>query len=370
MDSIQTAEGTRSKDPVCGMMVDPAAARGGSHAHNGKTYFFCNPRCRERFAADPEKYLDPAYRPGGMGGMVQLGGIAPQQTQPQLAAEGTRSKDPVCGMMVDPAAARGGSHAHKGKTYFFCNPRCRERFAADPEKYLDPAYKPGGMGGMVQLGGSTPQQTKPQPAPGTAIGPGSEPAASTGVTPQEKRVESASSSTPSTAKTAVAGGPGTAAQSAASTEPVYICPMDPEVRQHGPGICTVCGMALEPETIELPTVKTEYVCPMHPEVIREEPGSCPICGMALEPRTVSAAPQENPELRDMRNRLKVSLWLGVPLLAVAMAHMATPLAHAVRADLVAWIELLLASPIVLWCGLHSSSARALPSVCAVPTCSP
>ena len=84
MNSIQTAEGTRSKDPVCGMMVDPAAARGGSHAHNGKTYFFCNPRCRERFAADPEKYLDPAYRPGGMGGMVQLGGIAPQQTQPQL----------------------------------------------------------------------------------------------------------------------------------------------------------------------------------------------------------------------------------------------------------------------------------------------
>ena len=118
MDSIQTAEGTRSKDPVCGMMVDPAAARGGSHAHNGKTYFFCNPRCRERFAADPEKYLDPAYRPGGMGGMVQLGGIAPQQTQPQLAAEGTRSKDPVCGMMVDPAAARGGSHAHKGKHVF------------------------------------------------------------------------------------------------------------------------------------------------------------------------------------------------------------------------------------------------------------
>ena len=53
----------------------------------------------------------------------------------------------------------------------------------------------------------------------------------------------------------------------------------------------------------------------------------------------------------MSHRLKVSLWLGVPLLALAMAHMATPLAHAVRADLVAWIELLLASPIVVWCGL-------------------
>ena len=79
VDSVQTAEETRSKDPVCGMMVDPAAARGGSHAHNGKTYFFCNPRCRERFAADPEKYLDPAYKPGGMGGMVQLGGTHPSR---------------------------------------------------------------------------------------------------------------------------------------------------------------------------------------------------------------------------------------------------------------------------------------------------
>ena len=127
--------------------------------------------------------------------------------------------------------------------------------------------------------------------------------------------------------------------------------MDPEVRQSGPGICPVCGMALEPETIELPTVKTEYVCPMHPEVVRDEPGACPICGMALEPRTASAAPPENPELRDMSHRLKVSLWLGVPLLTIAMAHMAKPLAHAVRADLVAWIELLLATPIVVWCGL-------------------
>jgi Cu+-exporting ATPase len=109
-------------------------------------------------------------------------------------------------------------------------------------------------------------------------------------------------------------------------------------------------MALEPETIELPAVKTEYVCPMHPEVVRDEQGDCPICGVALEPRTVSAGPPENPELRDMSRRLKVSLWLGVPLLALAMAHMATPLAHAVRADVVAWIELLLASPIVVWCG--------------------
>ncbi len=82
VNNVQTAGATRSKDPVCGMMVDPATARGGSYVHKASTYFFCNPRCRERFAADPEKYLDPAYKPGGMGGMVQLGGTSPQQMQP------------------------------------------------------------------------------------------------------------------------------------------------------------------------------------------------------------------------------------------------------------------------------------------------
>ena len=44
--------------------------------------------------------------------------------------------DPVCGMKVDPRAARGGSFEHAGTRYFFCNPRCRERFAADPAQWL------------------------------------------------------------------------------------------------------------------------------------------------------------------------------------------------------------------------------------------
>src|SRR5688572_24113830 len=46
-------------DPVCGMSVDPATAKGGSHRHDGKTYSFCNPRCRDKFIADPGKYLSP-----------------------------------------------------------------------------------------------------------------------------------------------------------------------------------------------------------------------------------------------------------------------------------------------------------------------
>ena len=66
----------------------------------------------------------------------------------------------------------------------------------------------------------------------------------------------------------------------------YTCPMDPEVRQKGPGACPKCGMALEPVDVA-PLNKTEWTCPMHPEIVRDAPGSCPICGMALEPAVVT-----------------------------------------------------------------------------------
>ena len=54
----------------------------------------------------------------------------------------------------------------------------------------------------------------------------------------------------------------------------YTCPMDPEVRQVGPGACPKCGMALEP-VAPAPRTKTEWTCPMHPEIVRDEPGRLP-----------------------------------------------------------------------------------------------
>ena len=80
----------------------------------------------------------------------------------------------------------------------------------------------------------------------------------------------------------------------------YTCPMDPEVRQKGPGACPKCGMALE-SVAPVTTNRTEWTCPMHPQIVRSGPGDCPICGMALEPRTV-AGEEANPELRDMTRR--------------------------------------------------------------------
>src|SRR5262249_2120943 len=138
---------------------------------------------------------------------------------------------------------------------------------------------------------------------------------------------------------------------AASTAAEYTCPMHPEVKQTGPGACPKCGMALEPVTWSVPTTTVEYTCPMHPEIVRREPGFCPICGMALEPRTVTVE-EDNRELRDMTRRFWVSLALSAPLLVLAMAEMVVgaSVSHFVSGRFFTWLQLALATPVVLWGG--------------------
>jgi len=206
------------------------------------------------------------------------------RTPPPPTSEEADAIDPVCGMKVDPRAPKGGSLEHEGRSYFFCNPKCRERFHADPARFLAP----------------TPTEPEPPAAPGT----------------------------------------------------LYVCPMDPEVRQDHPGACPRCGMALEPESPPVLEARVEYVCPMHPQVVRDGPGSCPLCGMALEPRTVLPEEAPDPELQSMRLRFRVGLGLTVPLLALAMSDMipGQPVQHAVAASVLAWGQLVLATPVVLWAG--------------------
>jgi len=90
-----------------------------------------------------------------------------------------------------------------------------------------------------------------------------------------------------------------------------------------------------------------YTCPMHPEIRRERPGSCPSCGMALEPVT-PAAGESNPELADMIRRLWVGAVLSAPLVVWEMAQHALAGLHSPR--LAGWLELSLATPVVLWAG--------------------
>jgi Cu+-exporting ATPase len=214
--------------------------------------------------------------------------------------------DPVCGMSVSPESARF-TFDHDGKRYLFCCAACLDKFSRAPAAYLEPKAK---SAGLVQLGSS--------PVSVAAAGPGA-------------KIQ--------------------AAPSAGEDVRAYFCPMDPEVREAGPGACPKCGMALEPE-FSLAPAKGEWTCPMHPEIVRPEPGSCPICGMALEPRSVSAQPEANPELLDMTRRFWVGLALTVPLLGLAMSGMlpGRPVQNALGMRLIVWLEFLLATPVVLWGG--------------------
>ncbi len=132
----------------------------------------------------------------------------------------------------------------------------------------------------------------------------------------------------------------------------YFCPMCPGVVAEEPGSCPKCGMALERAMPAGPQRKVEYTCPMHPEVVQEGPGSCPKCGMALEPRVVTLEEAEDPELVDMRRRF----WVAVPLagltLVLAMGSMLPgwPLRGVLSRSLQHVLELLLTTPVVLWCG--------------------
>lgn len=198
-------------------------------------------------------------------------------------------KDPVCGMNIDPESA-AGSYEYQGETYFFCNQYCLEKFKAEPAKYLTHAPA------------ITHEESEPR------LG---------------------------------------------AKDNVYICPMDPEVRQQVPGSCPKCGMVLEPISPVMPTTRIKYTCPMHPEIVRDEPGFCPICGMALEPRTVSGE-ETNEELVDMTRRFKIGLVLTIPLVFLAMSDLipGQPVQQVISTRILKYIQLALATPVVLWGGWH------------------
>jgi len=91
---------------------------------------------------------------------------------------------------------------------------------------------------------------------------------------------------------------------------------------------------------------------MHPEIVRDEPGNCPKCGMALEPRTVTLEEEENPELKDMTRRFWISAVLTIPLVIIAMGEFIPGVSFAWLGSprAMGWLELTLATPVVLWGG--------------------
>jgi Cu+-exporting ATPase len=246
--------------------------------------------------------------------------------------------DPVCGMTISPEDAVE-TVEHEDTAYYFCSRSCARKFRENPAAY-------------------TSADARPQKAPELYDDPvcGMDITAddAAGTVTHDGRVyhfcsKACAKKFEADPKRYLQPEPSPPPSTSQAVE--YTCPMDPEVRQPGPGSCPKCGMALEPVTIVPPQTTTEYTCPMHPEIIRAEPGTCPICGMALEPRAV-VVEEDNPELRDMIRRFKVSAILTLPILALMISEMlpGKPLQSMLGGTAVVWMQFLLATPVVLWGG--------------------
>lgn len=217
--------------------------------------------------------------------------------------------DPVCGMRVDPDSS-AGSHERDGVTYYFCSRGCLAKFAGETPPQS-----------LVQLGRSSPSS-------------------------ETFAIDPVCGMTVNTADCAGSLKHGGSEFFFCATRCLYRFSQNPEAFLHA-------GEAKE--SVE---EGVEYFCPMDPEVIQIGPGSCPRCGMALEPVIAAQGSAPDPEYLDMRRRFAVGAALTAPLFLIAMSEM-LPSAAAVLESAAGpawrqfsqWVQLVLATPVVVWCGL-------------------
>lgn len=119
---------------------------------------------------------------------------------------------------------------------------------------------------------------------------------------------------------------------------------------HHHGHVTQATLAPEKGPVAHQTEGVIYTCPMHPQVRQIGPGNCPICGMALEPEVVTAETGPSAEYLDMRRRFWIGLALAVPVLLLEMGGHLTNLHMVLGAPTSNWVQLVLATPVVLWAG--------------------
>jgi len=209
--------------------------------------------------------------------------------------------DPVCGMTVDPHQAAASSN-YEGTAYHFCSTHCQHKFEANPRRFV-----------------KQPAATTIDPVCGMKVDPR----------------HSAGSHTHRDTT-----------YHFCSTNCLEKFTAHPEQYLDEARKGKV-------ET-KPPAVEGKYTCPMHPEIVQDGPGTCPKCGMALEPMQPSADEGPDPELLSMQRRFWIGAVLTVPIFVIAMAGLLP--SDALMAYLhenmavLNWIQLVLATPVVLWCG--------------------
>ncbi|MEP9354003.1 heavy metal translocating P-type ATPase [Xanthobacter sp. KR7-65] len=219
--------------------------------------------------------------------------LAPAATPDAASPLPETVKDPVCGMDVktDPAAGKP-STAHEGKTYFFCGNGCKTKFEAAPQTYLAPVKDP--VCGMMVS-------------------------------------------------------PGTAKYSARhEKKPYFFCSSSCETKFKADPVRYVGGAAPPPPPQDVPK-GTIYTCPMDPQIRQIGPGICPICGMALEPEIVTLDDGPNEELVDMSRRFWIGLALTIPVFVLEMGQHLLGL-HLLPQQISNYVQFALATPVVLWVG--------------------
>lgn len=237
--------------------------------------------------------------------------------------------DPICGMTVSPDKA-AGRHDYKGETYHFCGISCLERFRADPERALSKNTATHVTGPLTPPP-LTPSSRKPLPMMMPVSKGEIDPVC--GMTVQ-----------PATA----------AGRYEFQGKTYYFCATSCLAKfQKDPSYYLLPPEQRAPLVMPVPPGGVvEYICPMDPEVLETKPGACRICGMALEPKVISADEAGNPELDDMSRRFWLGLGPATLVMLLAMSDMipGLPLQQWFGGAALNWVQLVLATPVVLWGG--------------------
>ncbi|WP_448762065.1 heavy metal translocating P-type ATPase [Acinetobacter tandoii] len=360
-------------DPVCGMTVAEDSPH--VYEHQSVRYLFCCSGCLKKFAANPEAYLSsekqasvccskPKTEIGDASSQVKEGSAVVTSkgcgcgSKAVLNTAKTTFTDPVCGMSVTDLTK---PHTEwQNQNYYFCSEKCQQKFIANPEAYVkieDAVLVSTSTEGCC---GSTSKvaekevsccEPKPQAAQDTkssccAPKPKAEPEKSSccGGGKHQHSVQSGSTEFIDPV-CGMSVDPNTELKTDYQQQTYYFC--NPSCLDKFKGDPEFYLIPPDQRPVPEGAADMDYTCPMDPEIVQKGPGTCPICGMALEPMQPTLDDAPNPELVDFSHRF----WMTLPLtLIVFVLAMGSHIHSFISPHIQPWIELVLATPVVLWAG--------------------